>query len=59
MNIILILALTGVYLIPSFIAIEKRNFWAIVALNVLLGWTMIGWVVALIWALMRDDNQTA
>ena len=45
-------ALLG-YLIPSFLALARdhRNAWAIVATNVLLGWTAIGWVVALVWAL--------
>ena len=38
------------YLLPSFIAIPKRNAAAIFALNLLLGWTLLGWVVALVWA---------
>ncbi len=35
----------------------KRNKTAIVWLNILAGWTAIGWLVALIWALMDDDGQ--
>jgi uncharacterized membrane protein len=41
------------YLIPTAIAAakRKRNAWAIGALNVCLGWTVVGWVAALVWAL--------
>jgi hypothetical protein len=33
---------------------EKRNFGAVFALNVFLGWTVIGWIVAMCWGLMND-----
>jgi hypothetical protein len=46
------------YFIPSIVAWGKRDFNAICALNVLLGWTPVGWVVALCWALKRDVKQT-
>lgn len=44
------------YFLPSIIAIvrSKRDITAIVLLNLLLGWTMIGWVVSLVWALKTD-----
>lgn len=51
----------ALYLLPTIIAAarHKRNVLAIGALNILLGWTMIGWVVALVWSLMHDrvDDQ--
>lgn len=42
-----------VYFLPTVIAYArvKRNIWAIFALNLLLGWSVIGWVIALVWAL--------
>ena len=45
-------ALLAVYLIPSLVAGARHhhNGLAIFMLNFLLGWTAIGWVVALIWA---------
>lgn len=46
-----------VYFLPSIIGWNKRNADAIVALNVLLGWTFLGWVAALVWALVRDPDQ--
>jgi hypothetical protein len=51
------------YFIPTIIAYRKRkaNRAAILAINVLLGWTFVGWVVALVWALKVDavDQQRA
>ncbi|MCC6797326.1 MAG: superinfection immunity protein [Candidatus Hydrogenedentes bacterium] len=46
-----------VYFFPMCIAIgtHHRNVDAIVALNIFLGWTLIGWVIALVWALA--DNR--
>ena len=45
-----------IYFIPTIIAggRKKRNSGAIFVLNLLLGWTFIGWVVSLIWALTND-----
>jgi endogenous inhibitor of DNA gyrase (YacG/DUF329 family) len=44
-----------IYMIPSILAEEchHRNLAAIVVLNLLLGWTFLGWVGALIWAIIR------
>jgi hypothetical protein len=44
------------YFLPSIIALarSKRDITAILLLNLLLGWTVIGWVVALIWAVKTD-----
>jgi hypothetical protein len=30
---------------------------AICALNILLGWTFLGWIVALVWALIRTGSR--
>lgn len=45
-------ALVGIliYFLPSVIAHRHRNANAILALNLFLGWTFIGWVAALVWA---------
>jgi hypothetical protein len=44
------------YFLPSIVALarSKRDIIAIVLLNLFLGWTMIGWVVALVWACKTD-----
>ena len=46
--------LIAVYFLPSFCAIGKRNAGAIFLLNLFLGWTFLGWVVALVWSATGD-----
>jgi hypothetical protein len=62
---ILLLILIGftvffVHFLPSFVALSRHveNLWWIVLINLLFGWTLIGWVVALVWAL-RDNPRYA
>lgn len=45
-----------VYFIPSIGAAysKKKNGTAIFILNLFLGWTFIGWIVALVWATTKD-----
>ena len=42
--------LTGFYMLPWAIAATrgKANQWAIFAVNLLLGWTLVGWIIALV-----------
>lgn len=42
--------LTFGYLLPWAVAVSRRksNHWGILLVNFLLGWTLIGWVVALV-----------
>ena len=44
------------YFLPTIIAAikQKRNTAAVAALNLLLGWSIIGWIVSLIWSLSVD-----
>jgi Superinfection immunity protein len=44
------------YFLPAIIAFarSKRDAVSILVLNFFLGWTAIGWVVALVWALKND-----
>lgn len=55
-----LLAIPGllVYMVPSIVASlrEHNNGRAIGALNIFLGWTFIGWVAALIWALTGESG---
>ncbi len=43
-----------IYFLPTMIGFNKKNVLAIFTLNLLLGWTFIGWVVAFVWSLMED-----
>src|SRR5262252_793447 len=40
-----------IYFLPAIIGRKKRDATALTALNLFLGWTLIGWVGALVWAL--------
>lgn len=39
------------YFLPTYLARNKPDFTSILILNILAGWTFIGWIIALIWAL--------
>jgi len=57
----LALLLVGlVYFVPTFVAYkgQKQNRAAILVLNVFLGWTLLGWVGALIWAMVSPIQST-
>jgi uncharacterized membrane protein len=54
-GIILILA---IYFLPSIIGSKHRNSTSIFILNLLLGWTLLGWIVAIIWAVSNDKKET-
>jgi hypothetical protein len=44
------------YFLPAIIgfARSKRDAVSILLLNIFLGWTAIGWVIALVWAVKQD-----
>ncbi|OCX71322.1 hypothetical protein A6M27_01230 [Acidithiobacillus thiooxidans] len=45
-----------IYFIPTIIAMrrKKSNLAAIMVLNIFLGWSLVGWVISLVWALSMD-----
>lgn len=47
----------GFYFLPTLIAVSsnKRNRLAIFALNLLAGWTVVGWVGVFVWSLLKDN----
>jgi len=55
-GMVVLVFLSGlVYLVPSFLAVDNKhkNQTAITVLNFFLGWTFVGGVVALVWAVKR------
>ena len=52
--IVIVVAL--IYFLPTIIAAcrKHKNGAAILALNLFLGWTFLGWVIALIWSIAND-----
>ena len=53
-----IIALIAVYFLPWIVCKMRGhpNLNAILLLNLLLGWTLIGWVGALIWSVMAFNK---
>ncbi len=45
------------YFLPTVAGFKKRNAGAIFVLNLLLGWTVIGWIIALVWGLTKDPQR--
>ena len=52
--ILVLMLLVTLYFLPTIIAFGSYRAGAIFALNLFLGWTLLGWVGALVWAL--DEN---
>jgi hypothetical protein len=49
------------YFLPALVAFARHHYnnGAIFVLNLFLGWTLIGWVAALVWACMNPGTATA
>lgn len=57
LHFLIVLAVCFVpYFVPSIVAFSRNkiNRIAILMLNLFLGWTVIGWVIALVWACKPD-----
>lgn len=52
MEMILVMMAVGLYFLPALVAVIRNhsNLMAIAILNLFLGWTLIGWVGALVWS---------
>ena len=55
LELLMIASIFAVYFLPSLIAFarEHKNKLAIFLLNLLLGWTVFGWVSSLVWSVVR------
>jgi hypothetical protein len=60
-GIVLFVLGLGIYFVPSIVASNRmhRNRTAIFVLNLFLGWTLLGWVVALVWAFAQSGSEQA
>jgi len=63
---IIIILLLAIYILPSIIVIIRnhQSSTSIILLDLLLGWTLVGWVFALVWSFTNPaqvivNNQTA
>lgn len=57
MGFLVLAFLLAIYAMPTVIAYRRnhKNRMAICATNLLLGWTVLGWVAALIWSLTASE----
>ncbi len=55
LELLLIILIFVFYFLPTLIAFlrQHKNSLAIFLLNLFLGWTVRGWVIALIWSVMK------
>ena len=58
MTIFIVMLFIAFYLLPSIIANIRHvaHLHAIESVNVLLGWTILGWLAALIWAIAEKTE---
>ena len=49
------LGLVIFYLIPSIVGMQSKHIKSILIINLLLGWTLLGWIGALIWAINSPE----
>lgn len=67
MELGLLIVIILVYFLPAFIATMRHhhNSGAVFVLNLLLGWTVLGWIIALVWSCtaskldQQDDSDSA
>ncbi len=57
----IVIVVVGLYFLPWLAALGRghRNATGIFVLDLLLGWTLLGWVVAMVWAVSGTDDKTA
>lgn len=55
-SFVAIAALALVYFVPTIVAARREHgdLWPILIINVLTGWTIIGWLTAMVWAMSPE-----
>lgn len=59
MDWLLFLPFGSAYFIPTFVAMRRhhRNTVVIASVNIVLGWTILGWMISLSWALSHNTRK--
>lgn len=58
-NILVLVAIVLLYMLPSLIAFgrEHPRRQDIAVINILLGWTLIGWIAVFLWAALAQTGD--
>ena len=52
-----VFALFGLFLLPSLVALAKRNNRTkVILFNIFLGWTIVMWIICLVWAFKKEEK---
>jgi len=56
----LIIAIVILYVLPSIIAYVRKhnNISPIILINIVFGWTLLGWFLALVWCLTDNVEES-
>lgn len=57
--VLLVIVGIGIYLLPTWIACARKriNKGAIFCLNLFIGWSLVAWVIAMVWAVKEPENS--
>lgn len=60
LGLVYLIIIALLHFIPAVIAFARghQSKWAIFAVNLLFGWTFIGWIIAFIWSLTGVKNYS-
>lgn len=59
-GLFIVVMLVGLYFLPTIVAADRKvpNFGSVLVINLFLGWTLVGWVVALAMAVRDRKTET-
>ena len=57
-TIFIVIVAGFLYFLPIIVAWKKKHIAGIAILNIALGWTVLGWLAALIWAVSDSQDET-
>lgn len=57
-GLIILLVVLNIYLLPTYLGRYKKTKTKILLFNLLLGWTGIGWCIAMFMALKNEEQNT-
>jgi hypothetical protein len=49
--------ITTLYFVPTLVALNKKYLMGIFIINLTLGWTILGWIGSLVWAVSSPKNE--